>query len=141
MTQTIISTTQPIEQTTCATCPYFSDYREERGRGLCRIFDQVVRQHWQQTSDCDNAIKALKQESQVHTSQAAYPVMVELASKEVEDNGDGYLVPTETIKTLVSVAIPQLASKTVIAEAIAKRNYKGYSIKDWWRIEGGEEEF
>ena len=43
-------------QSTCADCPLFKDY-QDRGRGLCLVFDKVVRKHHQLTSDCVQQIK------------------------------------------------------------------------------------
>ena len=135
MTQAIISTTE-IQQSTCATCPYFSDY-QERGRGLCTIFDQAAKRHWKKSSDCDCAIKALEQECHIDAPTVAYPVMVELATRAIEDNGDGYPVPVETVNLLVAVS--RLSTETVIAAVIAKGYSEGYRVMDWWRPSEGEE--
>ena len=43
-------------QLTCTDCPLFKDY-QDRGRGLCLVFDKVVRKHHQLTSDCVQQIK------------------------------------------------------------------------------------
>ncbi len=51
---TIIQVNQ--SQSTCANCPLFKDY-QDRGRGLCLVFDKVVRKRHQLTSDCVQQIK------------------------------------------------------------------------------------
>ncbi len=56
MTYTVSKTT-PVQQSTCATCPKFKDYHD-RERGLCQVFDKVVRRHHQRTSDCQQAIES-----------------------------------------------------------------------------------
>ena len=56
-------TTQPIErpiQSTCAKCPYFQDFNERNGRGLCQMFDKVARRHHFRTGDCDQEINAVE---------------------------------------------------------------------------------
>ena len=135
MIQAIISTTE-IQQSTCATCPYFSDY-SDRGRGLCHIFDEVTRRHWEKSSDCDCAIKALERECRIDAPTVAYPVMVELATRAIEDNGDGYPVPVETVNLLVAVS--RLSTEAVIAATVAKGYGEGYRLMNWWRPSEGEE--
>lgn len=40
---------------TCADCPLFESYHQDtRGRGLCKLFDQVARSHHEMTQDCQN---------------------------------------------------------------------------------------
>ncbi len=56
-------TTQTIErstQSTCATCPYFQDFGGPNGRGWCRMFDHMARQHHKQTGDCKQEIEAVE---------------------------------------------------------------------------------
>ena len=53
--QALIETT-PSQKSTCADCPLFKEY-QDRGRGLCLVFDKVVRRHHQLTSDCVQQIK------------------------------------------------------------------------------------
>ena len=36
----------------CKNCQSFEDYHEANGRGWCRIFNLVVREHHQTTNDC-----------------------------------------------------------------------------------------
>ena len=53
-------TTPKLEQSqksTCATCPKFKDY-QDRERGLCQVFDRVVRKHHTITQDCQREIEA-----------------------------------------------------------------------------------
>ena len=53
--QTLNQTT-PSQKSTCADCSFFKDY-QDRGRGLCLVFEQVVRRHHQLTNDCVQQIK------------------------------------------------------------------------------------
>ena len=59
---TLLQTTQ--SQSNCAGCPKFKDY-QDRGRGLCRVFDRVVRKHHQLTNDCQSALES----EQLHCHQ------------------------------------------------------------------------
>ena len=43
-------------QSTCADCPLFKNY-QDRGRGLCLVFDKVVRKRHTLTSDCVHQIE------------------------------------------------------------------------------------
>ncbi len=60
--------TQTLEQpilANCASCPYFRDFGEPNGRGWCRMFDQMARQHHNRTGACDqefNAVEEVQQE-------------------------------------------------------------------------------
>jgi len=56
MTYPILSQPTPAQISTCATCPKFHDY-EDRGRGLCLVFDRVVRKRHTLTSDCVQQMK------------------------------------------------------------------------------------
>jgi hypothetical protein len=47
---------------TCASCAYFQDFNDARGRGLCKLFDSVARRHHWRTSDCDASITTLERE-------------------------------------------------------------------------------
>ena len=47
---------------TCANCRYFSDFGDERGRGLCRVFDTVARRHHQKNENCLSSIAILERE-------------------------------------------------------------------------------
>ena len=136
MTQTIVTTIQ-AQQSTCGTCPYFEDY-QERGRGLCHIYDEVTRRHWEKTGDCTLAIKSLERECRIDATTVAYPVKVELATRAIEDNGDGYPVPVETVSLLVAVS--RLSTEAVIAATVAKGYSEGYRVMDWWQP-AVEEEF
>ena len=131
-------TTQPtqVQQSTCATCPYFKDYNDQE-RGRCTIFDQAAKRHWRKSSDCDCAIKALERECHIDPPTVAYPVMVELATRALEDNGDGYPVPVETVNLLVAVS--RLSTEAVIAATVVKGYGKGYQLMNWWRPAVGEE--
>jgi hypothetical protein len=101
MTQ--LQTLQPTQNTkqpsTCATCPFFSDFYD-RERGLCQVFEQVTRKHNPRTSDCDLEIEYLFKQPKTCT------VMVELITSEVEDDGYGYPVPIDSRTVEVNVAQP-----------------------------------
>ena len=51
MPQQALIKTIPSQKSTCADCLLFNDY-QDRGRGLCLVFDKVVRKHHQLTNDC-----------------------------------------------------------------------------------------
>ena len=57
MTHQTLNQVIPAQQSTCANCPKFQDY-QDRGRGLCQVFDKVVRKQHLFTSDCHTAIEA-----------------------------------------------------------------------------------
>ncbi len=56
--------TATIERPTCASCPYFQDFGEPNGRGWCRMFEQMARQHHQRTGACDREIEAVEEAQQ-----------------------------------------------------------------------------
>ena len=69
-------TTQTIErstQSTCSTCPYFQDFGEPNGRGLCQLFDKMARRHHNRTGDCDQEIEAVESAQQPATPPAPQP--------------------------------------------------------------------
>jgi hypothetical protein len=47
---------------TCAECRYFSDFGDERGRGLCRVFDTVAKRQHRKTENCTSSIAILERE-------------------------------------------------------------------------------
>ncbi len=51
MTHTQIQTEVPTA-CTCESCPKFNDFNEQRGRGLCKVFDKVTYRHHSLTQDC-----------------------------------------------------------------------------------------
>jgi hypothetical protein len=55
---------KPITElpSTCANCRYFSDFGDERGRGLYRVFDTVARRHHQKNETCFSEIAILERE-------------------------------------------------------------------------------
>jgi hypothetical protein len=120
------------QHSTCAECRYFSDFGDERGRGLCRVFDMVARRHHQRTSDCDSSIKTIEGET-----QPAFLFKVLLTSTEIEDDGYGYAVPVDEKLVEVVVAKP---TRELVEKALANRNdLHGYEIVDFWQPEGGYE--
>ncbi len=63
--------TQPTtaQKSTCANCRKFKDY-QDRGRGLCQVFDRVVRRHHQQTSDCQRQLESEQLQELLSTHNA-----------------------------------------------------------------------
>ena len=51
MPQPTLIQPNPLQKSTCEDCPLFKDY-QDRGRGLCTVFDKVVRKRHPITSDC-----------------------------------------------------------------------------------------
>ena len=47
------STSVKQRSTTCANCPHFNDYRENRGRGWCLLFNRVSFKKHPFTRDCE----------------------------------------------------------------------------------------
>ena len=43
---------------TCESCPEFNDFNEQRGRGLCKVFDQVTYRHHSLTQDCLTSLES-----------------------------------------------------------------------------------
>ncbi len=65
---TITATTQP-QQSTCAGCPKFHDYHD-RERGLCQVFDRVVRRHHTLTQDCQRQLESEQLQELLSTYKA-----------------------------------------------------------------------
>ncbi|NJO94330.1 MAG: hypothetical protein HC820_08285 [Hydrococcus sp. RM1_1_31] len=126
-----LTTFYPIEQhPTCATCPFFQDFNG-RDRGLCEVFDRVLKKHNLRTSDCDCSIESLLKQPRTCMIQ------VELISSEVEDDGSGHAVPVNSRTIEVMVAQPL---KALIEMAIAlRKDLKGYKIAQYWIPDGGYE--
>ncbi len=62
-----MTSTQTLEQpilANCATCPYFQDFGEPLGRGLCQLFDKMARRHHLRIGDCDQEIEAVESAQQ-----------------------------------------------------------------------------
>ncbi len=59
----------PAPQSTCQTCPKFKDYND-RGRGLCRVFDKVVGKHHTLTNDCQQQIETEQLQELLSTHKA-----------------------------------------------------------------------
>ena len=69
MTYTASKTTTPEQESTCSTCPKFKDYKD-RGRGLCTVFDKVVRKHHTLTQDCVQQIESEQLKELLSSNQA-----------------------------------------------------------------------
>jgi len=71
-----MTSTQTLEQpirANCATCPYFQDFDETNGRGLCQLFDKMARRHHFRTGDCDQEIEAVEVAQQPAPSPKPQP--------------------------------------------------------------------
>lgn len=112
----------PLVEATCATCPYFEDYKDARNRGWCREFDQVTRTHHRRTQICDLVLRSLK---------STKTFMVELESEEIEDDGNGHAVPVDS--QIVEVKVTD-STRGAIEKAISlKDDLKGYQIVGFWK--------
>jgi hypothetical protein len=127
------STTEQRSTTlACAECRYFSDFDDERGRGLCRVFDIVARRHHHKTETCTSSINILEAEA-----KPAFEVWVTLYSQEIEDDGYGQPVPVDERMVKVFVSRP---TRALVSEAIANRDdLQGYEIVDFWQPQFGYE--
>jgi len=68
--------TQKLEQpilANCANCPYFQDFGETNGRGLCQLFDKMARRHHLRTGDCDQEIETVESAQQPATPPTPQP--------------------------------------------------------------------
>ena len=63
----VIQETQ--SQSTCETCPKFKDFND-RGRGLCQVFDKIVRKHHTLTNDCVQQIESEQLQELLSTHKA-----------------------------------------------------------------------
>lgn len=107
---------------TCAVCPFFRDYDEPRGRGWCSAFDRLAYRHHRATDGCRLAIKPL-------LDLQPFPVMVELASHELDPDQD-YPVPLHGFITEITVTKP---SRQSVEKAIAFLGYqqKYHIVRHW----------
>lgn len=96
---------------TCESCTFFNDYNDERGRGWCQAFDHPSRRYHAKTSSCE-----LLTPNQT--------VMVELYTKAVEDDGDGYPVPVDS--RIVELTVPQITREEVEAGL-----QPGFDLSEW----------
>ncbi|MBR8831744.1 MAG: hypothetical protein N5P05_002662 [Chroococcopsis gigantea SAG 12.99] len=78
---------------TCEFCPFFKDYDDSRGRGWCLGFDRYVRKHHRRSWSCE-----LLTENRT--------VMVQLYTRAVEEDDDGYPVPVDSHLVKLTVAQP-----------------------------------
>lgn len=117
------------QHSTCESCRYFSDFGDERGRGLCRVFDTIARRHHHKTETCSSSIAILEGET-----KPAFVVWVQLYSQEVEDDGYGHAVLVSEKLVEVMVAKP---TRELVEAALAKSDdLQGYQIVDFWQPEG-----
>jgi hypothetical protein len=117
---------------TCANCRYFSDFDDERGRGLCRVFDTVAKRHHHKTETCISSINILEGET-----KPAFEVWVTLYSREVEDDGYGYPVPVD--EKLVKIIISKPTRELVEAAISNRSDLHGYEIVNFWQPQKGYE--
>ena len=95
MTQTKVIASNPApklfqSEKTCANCPKFQDYND-RGRGLCKIFDKVVRKQHLFTSDCRTAIEAEELKEILSTHNAFLkPIALNFPGRNVYKQDLGY---------------------------------------------------
>ncbi len=71
-----MNTTQTLEEpirANCANCPYFQDFGETNGRGLCQLFDRMARRHHNRTGDCDQQIETVESAQQPATPPTPQP--------------------------------------------------------------------
>ncbi len=68
MTQTNVIAITPTEST-CEQCQKFQDFKD-RGRGLCTVFDKVVRKHHTLTNDCVQQIESEQLQELLSTHKA-----------------------------------------------------------------------
>ncbi len=74
----------------CETCPFFKDYKD-RGRGLCQVFDKVVRKQHLFTSDCRTAIEAEELKEILSTHNAFLkPIALNFPGRNVYKQDLGY---------------------------------------------------
>jgi hypothetical protein len=109
---------------TCATCPFFSDYYD-RERGLCQVFERVIKKHNPRTSDCDLQIESLLKQPKTCS------VIVELITKAVEDDGSGHAVPLDSRTVELMVAQPFKA--LVAAEIAFRHDLQGWEVATFWQ--------
>jgi hypothetical protein len=136
MTYLALKSKTTIEQRstalTCANCRYFSDFGDERGRGLCRVFDTVAKRQHQKTETCNSSIKILEAEA-----KPAFVVWVTLYSQAVEDDGYGQPVPVD--EKLVEVVVAKPTRELVEAAIATRDDLHGYEIVNFWQPECGYE--
>lgn len=120
------------QHSTCSDCPYFSDFKDPRFLGWCRVFNQSAKKHHQRTSDCDSSILTLEQENQL-----AILVKVQLTTEAVEDDGYGYPVPVDDL--VIDLVIDLVVAhpiRSLVEAAISQRDdLKGYRIDSFWQPE------
>lgn len=128
--QTFQPTQKRKQPSTCATCPFFSDFYD-RERGLCEVFDLVFKSHNPRTSDCDRSIESLLRQPKTCS------VMVELITSEVEDDGYGYPVPTDS--RTVELMIAQPLKALVELEISLRDDLQGWEVATFWQPDPDDE--
>jgi len=112
------------QSSTCATCPFFSDF-QDRERGLCEVFDRVFKKYNPRTTDCDRSIESLLEQPKTCT------VKVELITEAVEDDGSSHAVPLDSRTVEVNVAQPLKA--LIEMEIATQKNLQGWQVANFWQ--------
>lgn len=103
---------------TCESCTFFNDYDDERGRGWCRAFDHPARRSHPKTSSCE-----LVTQNQT--------VMVELYTKAVEDDGNGYPVVVDS--RVIELSVSQMTREEIEAKLRPLFDSSEWVIHHFWK--------
>ncbi|HEY9766878.1 MAG TPA: hypothetical protein V6C71_00010 [Coleofasciculaceae cyanobacterium] len=61
----LATTTKPVIEQTCSTCPNFNNFYEPNGRGWCELFDHQARAHHEMTNNCVVSSETLIQQREI----------------------------------------------------------------------------
>ncbi|MEG3437789.1 hypothetical protein V0288_11730 [Pannus brasiliensis CCIBt3594] len=103
----------------CASCPFFEDYDDERGRGWCREFNRPARRHHRGTRECEQV-----------NDRSLVKVRVEVYTNEVEDDGNGHPVPIDS--QLIDLKVPHLTLADVTAALSSAIDLSAWTIASYW---------
>ncbi len=103
----------------CASCPFFNDYDDERGRGWCREFDRPARRHHRGTRECE-----------LINEKSLVKVRVEVFTNEVEDDGNGY--PVSVDSKLIDLKVPRLTREDVEAALSSVIDLSAWTMASYW---------
>jgi hypothetical protein len=103
---------------TCESCTFFNDYDDERGRGWCQAFDRPARRYHPKTSSCE-----LVTQNQT--------IMVELYTKAIEDDGDGYPVVVDS--RVIKLTVSQITREEVEAKLRPLFDLSEWVIHHFWK--------